>query len=291
MSTEKHVAVVTGSSNGFGRDTVELFLREGWRVFATMRGADAKNAKAAGELRALGAEIVELDVTSDASVNAAAKTILAASDGRVDVLVNNAGTGHFGFVEAHTPQSAEKQFATNVVGPLRVNRAFLPSMRARKSGLVVYVGSVVGRLIYPFSGIYVASKFAIEALAESAAYELRPFNVDVAIVQPGAYATNIFSSIVLPDDAARLAEYAVLDKHFETLNAGLGSATQGKSSTEVADAIVALAKAPAGARPLRTVVGGDPRANQINDLTAPIQRSILTDFGFTDLLLAEPAAV
>jgi NAD(P)-dependent dehydrogenase (short-subunit alcohol dehydrogenase family) len=291
MSTEKHVAVVTGTSNGFGRDTAELFLREGWRVFATMRAIDGKNAKAAAELREFGADVVELDVTSDASVDAAAKTILAASGGRVDVLVNNAGTGHFGFVEAHTPQSAEKQFATNVIGPLRVNRAFLPSMRARKSGLVVYVGSVVGRLIYPFSGIYVASKFAIEALAESAAYELRPFGVDVAIVQPGAYATNIFSSIVLPDDAERLKDYSLLAPHFEALNAGLGHATEGKSSTEVADAIVALAKAPAGTRPLRTVVGGDPRANQINELTAPIQRSILTDFGFNDLLTPEPAAV
>ena len=99
----------------------------------------------------------------------------------------------FGFVEAFTPASAEAQFATNVFGPLRVNRAFLPGMRERKAGLIVYVSSVVGRVALPFGGIYTASKWALEALAEVSSYELAPFGVDIAIVQPDFHASGTAS--------------------------------------------------------------------------------------------------
>src|ERR1700677_4178306 len=163
-------AVVPGASSGFGRLTAQTLAADGWRVYATMRNVATTNAAAAADLKQAGTSVVELDVTSDASVDAAAKAILSEA-GAVDVLVNNAGTGFFGITEAFTPASAEQQFATNVIGPLRVNRAFLPAMRERRSGLVVYVSSVVGRMIIPFTGIYTASKWAIEALAETSSYE------------------------------------------------------------------------------------------------------------------------
>ena len=137
----QRTAVVTGASSGFGKLTAQAFAADGWRVYATMRNAGAKNAASAADLRKAGINVVELDVTSDASVDAAAKTILGEA-GTIDVLVNNAGTGHFGIAEAFTPAAVEAQFATNVVGPLRVNRAFLPSMREHKRGLVVFVSSV-----------------------------------------------------------------------------------------------------------------------------------------------------
>ena len=131
--TEKRTAVITGASSGFGLLTAKAFAAAGWRVYATMRDAAGRNAGVAGELRTLGIGIAELDVTDDASVEAAAKTILGEA-GAVDVLVNNAGTAFFGIQEAFTPAAVERQFATNVFGPLRVNRAFLPAMRERRGG-------------------------------------------------------------------------------------------------------------------------------------------------------------
>jgi NAD(P)-dependent dehydrogenase (short-subunit alcohol dehydrogenase family) len=279
----QRTAVVTGASSGFGRLTAQTLATDGWRVYATMRNVATTNAAAAAGLKKAGISVVELDVTSDASVDAAAKTILSEA-GAVDVLVNNAGTGFFGIEEAFTPAAAEQQFATNVIGPLRVNRAFLPSMRERRNGLVVYVSSGVGRMIIPFAGIYTASKWALEALAETASYELAPFGVDVAIVEPGAYATDIFGKITGADDTARVTAYGDVVKYSEQLNEWLAASAKERDPQEVADAIVRLAKAPAGTRALRTVVPENPAVEAINNAVAPIQREIIKGSGMEALL-------
>jgi NAD(P)-dependent dehydrogenase (short-subunit alcohol dehydrogenase family) len=279
----QRTAVVTGASSGFGRLTAQTLATDGWRVYATMRNVATTNAAAAAGLKKAGISVVELDVTSDASVDAAAKTILSEA-GAVDVLVNNAGTGFFGIEEAFTPAAAEQQFATNVIGPLRVNRAFLPSMRERRNGLVVYVSSGVGRMIIPFAGIYTASKWALEALAETASYELAPFGVDVAIVEPGAYATDIFGKITGADDTARVTAYGDVVKYSEQLNEWLAASAKERDPQEVADAIVRLANAPAGTRALRTVVPENPAVEAINNAVAPIQREIIKGSGMEALL-------
>jgi NAD(P)-dependent dehydrogenase (short-subunit alcohol dehydrogenase family) len=273
----QRTAVVTGASSGFGKLTAQAFAADGWRVYATMRNTSTKNAESAADLRKAGVNVVELDVTSDGSVDAAAKTILSEA-GAVDVLVNNAGTGHFGYLEAFTPASVEAQYATNVVGPLRVNRAFLPTMRERKRGLIVFVSSVVGRFASPFGGVYASSKWALEALAETASYELASFGVDVAIVEPGAFATEIFGKVVGPDDADRAAAYSSLDEANAAFSASLGEQAQTRDPQEVADAILVLANAPAGSRPLRTTVPPNPGVDAINAAVAPIQREILSSF-------------
>jgi len=195
--SESPVAVVTGTSTGFGYDTARLLVEAGNVVFGTMRDVAGRNAEPAKALERLGVTVVDLDVTDGVSVERGTAKIVDAA-GRVDVLVNNAGTAHFGTAEAFTPASLERQFATNVVGPFRLARAFLPGMRERRTGLVVFVGSVVGRFTMPFNGIYSSSKWAIEALAEAFSYELRPFGVDVAIGEPGAYATNIGNVMIRP---------------------------------------------------------------------------------------------
>jgi NAD(P)-dependent dehydrogenase (short-subunit alcohol dehydrogenase family) len=270
------VAVVTGTSTGFGYDTSRLLAAAGHRVYATMRDKDGRNAAAAAALTALGVAVIELDVTDQASVDRAAAEILT-SAGHVDVLVNNAGTAHMGTAEAFTPASLERQFATNVTGPFRLSRAFLPSMRARKSGLVIFLSSVVGRFVVPFTGVYTASKYAIEALAESFSYELRPFGVDVAIVEPGAYATNIFNAMIGPDDPQRLTEYGDVAKTIDAIGAGL--AKSAGQPIEVAEAIAALVAAPAGTRPLRTTVPAGSSADAINAAILPIQNATLEAFG------------
>ena len=164
-------------------------------------------------------------------------------------------------------------------------------MRERRSGLIVYVSSVVGRMVVPFMGVYSASKWALEALAESSSYELRPFGVDVALVEPGAYGTNVFASMVSPDDTARLAAYGDVGKIFEQLGAGLAESAEGRSVDDIGNAILALANAPAGTRPLRTIVPENPAIAQINEHAAPIQRDILAGYGLGALLAPEAAAV
>jgi NAD(P)-dependent dehydrogenase (short-subunit alcohol dehydrogenase family) len=280
--------VITGTSTGFGNETARILAAAGHNVYATMRDVTGRNAGPARELAALGITTVELDVTDQTSVDRGAAQILAAA-GHVDVLVNNAGTAHFGTAEAFTPESLERQFAANVTGPFRVSRAFLPGMRENRSGLVIFISSTVGRIVIPFGGVYTASKWAIEALAESFSYELRPFGVDVAIVEPGAYATNIFNAVNLPDDAERLASYGEVGKSIDKINAVFAS-TLGKQG-EVAEAIAALVATPAGTRPLRTAVPAASPATTINDFVAPIQRGVLERFGLTELLPKVPAAV
>jgi NAD(P)-dependent dehydrogenase (short-subunit alcohol dehydrogenase family) len=157
-------------------------------------------------------------------------------------------------------------------------------MRAKKSGLVVFVSSVVGRFVVPFGGIYVASKWALEALAETLSYEVAPFNIDVAIVEPGAYPTEIFGNTFAADDAAVVASYGDVAKVAEQVSAGLGASAAGKDPKDVADAILRLANAPAGQRPLRTPVPAHPAAEAINAATAPVQREVLKGFGLGALL-------
>ena len=287
MSTSL-VTVITGTSSGFGYDTARVLAADGHRVFATMRDVTGRNAEPARALSALGASVVELDVTDDASVERGAARVLDAA-GRVDVLVNNAGTAHFGTTEAFTPQSFERQLATNVIGPFRVSRAFLPGMREHRSGLVIFVSSIAGRFVIPFTGLYTASKWAVEGLAEAFSYELRPFGIEVAIVEPGPYATHIGNVTVMPDDAARLASYGDVAKGIETVGAALGARI--RDPIEVAEAIAALVGMPPGSRPLRTVSPADSPIAAVNEETAPIQRRALEAYGFGPLLSPRAAVV
>jgi len=283
MSAITRTAVITGANSGFGRLTAETLHADGWNVFAAMRNVETRNAGAAAELRAKGISVVELDVTSDASVDAAALTVFDQA-GAVDLLVNNAGTAHFGILEAHTPASVEAQYAVNVVGPLRVNRAFLPAMRAAKKGLVVFVSSVVGRLTFPYGGLYASSKWALEGLAETAQYELSQFNIDVAIVEPGAFATEIFGKVIGADDTDRVAEYgAFAQEANERMNAAMASMI-GRPPQDVADVILKLANAPAGRRAFRTVVPENEGVEAINAAIAPIQRGVIVGIGLEDVL-------
>src|SRR5258707_1052541 len=189
--------LITGASSGFGRDTAETLFRAGHTVYASMRGAQGKNREAAEALRKLGIMTVELDVSDDASVEAGVKKVLAEA-GKIDVLINNAGIGSAGVTEAFTAEQAEVVFETNVIGLLRVTRAVLPSMRENRDGLIINIGSVLGRVTFPFFGIYGASKFAVEALTDSLRYEVSQLGVEVVVVQPSAYPTNFLTSIQMP---------------------------------------------------------------------------------------------
>jgi NADP-dependent 3-hydroxy acid dehydrogenase YdfG len=168
--------LITGASSGFGRITAEALARAGHTVFASMRDPTAKNRLHAQGLRQQGIAVVELDISSDNSVDQAVKEVLAEA-GRIDVLINNAGIASAGITEAFTADQAKVVFNTNVVGLLRTNRAVLPTMRARGDGLIINIGSILGRVTFPFFGIYGASKFAVEALTDSLRYEVSQLGV------------------------------------------------------------------------------------------------------------------
>ena len=273
--------LVTGASSGFGRDTAETLARAGHRVFASMRDTSGRNRDAAAALHAAGVGVVELDVTDDASVNAAVAAVLAEA-GTIDVLVNNAGIAAAGVTEAFSAEQARALFDTNVVGILRTVRAVLPGMRAAGAGLVINIGSVLGRVTFPFFGLYGASKFAVEALTDTLRYEVSQLGVDVVLVQPSAYPTNMYASILQPADAATAASYgeigAIPGKMFETFTA-MFSAENAPNPHDVAAAVADLVAASRGSRPARTVVGQAFGADTLNAATAPVQHGVVDALG------------
>jgi len=255
----EQIILVTGSTSGFGRLMVETLARQGYIVFAGMRAAAGKNAPAAEELRALAQrerlalQIVEIDVTDDASVERAIAVIIETA-GRLDVVVNNAGVAYSGPLEAFTLEQVRQQFETNVFSVLRVNRAVLPQMREQGSGLLLQIGSIVGRLGMPYLGLYGATKFALEGLTESYRSELAPFGIDAAILEPGTFPTSISANRQVAADAERLALYqAAMNAFTAPFYAENRSATP-PDPQEVAEAVARVIAQPAGERPLRTVV-------------------------------------
>jgi NAD(P)-dependent dehydrogenase (short-subunit alcohol dehydrogenase family) len=184
---ESPVALITGCSTGIGFETALLLARGGYRVFATMR-----NLKKSGSLREAAKdtslEIIALDVDKPASVKAAVSTVLKKA-GRIDALINNAGWGAFGAMEEFSDAEIRAQYETNLFGLLRVTREILPAMRRQKQGRIVNIGSLAGKMTFAGIGLYCSSKHAVEALTESLRLELRPFNIEVAVVEPGTIQT------------------------------------------------------------------------------------------------------
>ena len=179
--------LITGCSSGIGRATAEHLAGRGYDVYATARRLDSL-----AELEARGCRTLALDVTDDESVRAAVEQVEREAGG-VDVLVNNAGYGRSGAVESIPIDDVRDQFDTNVLGYLRMAHAVLPGMRARRSGRIVNISSVAGRVTMPGSGVYSASKFAIEAISDALRYELGGFGIRVVVVQPGPIRTEFTS--------------------------------------------------------------------------------------------------
>ncbi len=183
VAAPEQVVLVTGASSGIGKTTAEYLAARGYRVFGGARRPDAVSPLP-------GAELVALDVTDDASVNAAVAHVLEKA-GRIDALVNNAGSSILGAVEETSIDQARSLLETNVLGVLRMSQAVLPAMRRQHAGRIVNVSSVVGFLPSPYMAVYAASKHAIEGLSESMDHEVRGFGVRVVLVEPGFTRTNI----------------------------------------------------------------------------------------------------
>ena len=216
------VVLITGCSSGFGKLAAVELAANGHNVFATMREINGKNREVANELRANPMiKVVELDVTSDGSVNRAVEQVAAESP--PDVVIHNAGIGVNGVAEGSTTEQLSHVMDVNLIGVHRLNRAILPQLRSRRTGLLIYVSSGLGRTVLPYLSSYCASKFALEAYAESLAYEVSTHGIDTVILQPGAYPSNFRANILDPDDPLRLADYPIeqaeaLANHEDTRN-------------------------------------------------------------------------
>ncbi len=178
------VVLITGASAGFGNLAVKELLKQGHTVYAGARRIEKMR-----DIEKLGAKIHKMDVTSDEDVNAVVADIIKNED-KIDVLVNNAGYGGYGMVEAVPLEEAQRQFDANVFGLARVTKAVLPHMRSKKSGTIINMSSVVGRAGSPMIGWYGASKHAVEALSDALRAEVKGFGIKVALIEPGAMRTE-----------------------------------------------------------------------------------------------------
>ncbi|MGA7157471.1 MAG: SDR family oxidoreductase [Acidobacteriaceae bacterium] len=243
--------LITGCSAGIGRATAEMFAANRWNVVATMRAPEAAGKLAEKE----NVLVTALDVTDESSIVAAVKQA-EKRFGAIDVLVNNAGYGLYGLLEATSLEFIRKQFETNVVGLLAATRAVVPGMRKRCSGVVVNVGSIAGKMTYPLGTMYNGTKFAVEGISEALRFELHEIGVRVKLIEPGIVYTNFFNATEFKNDES-LLEYQPLMQKFAAAMEQITK--QGTAVGEVAEAIYEAATD--GTDRLRYLVGDDAKSH------------------------------
>jgi NAD(P)-dependent dehydrogenase (short-subunit alcohol dehydrogenase family) len=292
----KQVIVITGASSGLGALAARALAKAGHIVYASMRETTGRNAKQVEAVKQFAADnkvdlrTVELDVASQESADLAIQRIVA-DNGRLDVIIHNAGHMVFGPTEAFTPDQLAQLYDINVLSTQRVNRAALPVLREQGKGLVVWVGSTSTRGgTPPYLGPYFAAKAGMDAIAVSYAGELARWNIESTIVVPGAFTsgTNHFAHSGSPEDKARLEEYESgptanlakqIMKGFEL------TAAEDADVSEVAKAIVRVVDMPFGTRPFRVHI--DPAqdgAEIVNGVADRVRAELLRNMGLRDLL-------
>ena len=290
------IIVITGASSGFGALAARALATAGHTVYAGMRATTTRNAAAVEVARAYATEhkvdlrTVELDVQSDASVEAGIAQIISEA-GRLDVVIHNAGHMSFGPAEAFTPEQFAQLYDVNVLSTQRVNRAALPHMRQQHKGLVVWISSSSARGgTPPYLSPYFAAKAAMDSLAVSYAGELARWGIETSIVVPGAFTkgTNHFLHSGSPADEARAAEYANGPTASIPEIAMKGLAALEPADADVADvarAIADVVKAPYGNRPFRVHI--DPSqdgAEIVNAMADRVRAEMFRRIGLADLL-------
>jgi short-subunit dehydrogenase len=178
------VAIITGASSGMGKSTAFELYQKGYKVYGMARRTEKMN-----DLKEKGMEVVSLDLTKDETIVDAVNTVLE-KEGRIDVIINNAGYGSYGSVEEVPIAEAKRQFEVNIFGLARITQLVLPTMRKQKSGRIVNISSMGGKMYTPFGAWYHATKYALEGWSDCLRLEVKPFGIDVAIVEPGGIQTE-----------------------------------------------------------------------------------------------------
>ncbi|MCL1059250.1 SDR family oxidoreductase [Shewanella gelidimarina] len=280
--------LITGTSSGFGREMAIALAQSGHRVYAAMRCLKGKNNTSAAAFMDLSETLegqiipLEMDVTSDASVENALVTVANDLSGTLDVVINNAGCYIGGLNETFTSSQVQQMFDTNLLGPLRVMRAVLPTIRQQGKGTIINVTSSLSNFVLPLSGLYTASKTALETVTESYAYELAPLGIETLIVQPGAFNTGIMEKSHAPDESERASGYGATLNQTENMIQQFMALVQdsffNNSPKMVADSVVALLERPYGSRPFRTLVDPSVLGGQVamlNDQLEHAQQTFL----------------
>lgn len=239
----ERVAIVTGSSSGIGFETSLMLAKNGFKTYATMRNlSKSEKIRTIGNDKNLSIEVGQLDVTSEHSVEEAISAIVE-QEGRIDVLVNNAGYGLMGPAEELTIDEIRDQFETNVFGVLRTTKKVLPVMRENRHGTIINLSSIVGKVGIPAMSGYVSSKFALEGLTESMRYELEPFGIKMVLIEPGVIKTNFLNSSVFSKNSLDpTSPYRTL---LQKMGEDFGTKFEnGASPTEVANVILQVAISP-----------------------------------------------
>ena len=295
------VILITGTSTGFGRTAAETLAQRGYKVFATMRDISGRNASTAQQLRSLAAgkgwdlDVLEMDVTDDVSVNQAVRQALLRA-GRIDVVINNAGIAALGITEGYTVEQFQQVLEVNLFGAVRVNRAVLPAMRRQRSGLLIHVSSGAGRGVVPGFGVYSASKFALEAVADAYQFELPAFGIDSVLVEPGVHRTPILEKVLAPADQNRVAEYGSTAEAIARVKSVLedaSSAPETPGPEAVVEAFVRLIETRAGERPFRTVPTAaiEPLLRPYNALSDTMRDTLARMFQVPELSVRQEGAL
>ncbi len=227
------VALVTGSSSGIGYETALLLARNGFDTFATMRNMNkSKEITEVSKKEDLPLKVMQLDVNDDRSVADAINNILNEKKS-IEVVVNNAGYGLMGSVEDNSLDEIKAQFDTNFFGAIRVIKEVIPIMRKQRTGTIVNVSSVAGRIGFPMGSAYVSSKFALEGLSESISYELKQFGIKIVLIEPGVINTNF--AFVTPKKAleANSSYSQLMNKMEENLFSTIANGTPPKDVANV----------------------------------------------------------
>lgn len=249
--------LITGTSAGFGKLIAVTMAKEGHSVIAAMRNVTTKNAAAAAALNAFpNIEVVEMDVTSTDSVNTAIEKTVK-KYGQIDVLVNNAGIGAVGFLEATSIEQMKSVFEVNLWGYIRTIQATLPVMRRQGAGLIINISSSLGILSVPYMAPYVGTKYAIEGMTESLQYEIKKFGIEAVTVMPGPFPTEIAGKSLGPDRIEILAAYgeAEINKMQQFGGIMYSNIMEHQiENQEVADAVKKVIGLKPGTRPSQTLV-------------------------------------
>jgi NAD(P)-dependent dehydrogenase (short-subunit alcohol dehydrogenase family) len=271
MKQDKKVILITGASAGMGKEFAKQLLQDGHIVYGAARRLDKMD-----DIRQLGVRILSMDVTDDASMVRAVGDIIGA-EGRIDVLINNAGFGSYGAVEDVPLKDARYQLEVNVFGAARLIQLVLPYMRQQHFGRIINISSIGGKIALPFGGWYHASKFALEALSDSLRVEVEPFGIDVVVIEPGGIKTE-WGGIAM-DNLIKISggtEYAPLAKKLAVMLNSIDDKVPGPG------VIARLVKSAIDARKPKTRYAGGYMAK-----AALLMRKLLSDRQFSKMMLSQ----
>jgi short-subunit dehydrogenase len=281
--------ILTGASSGLGLNTAKYLCAKGYHVIATMRDIANRNSTVKNELLQYAMthdgriDVLELDITCDKSIAVFIETVVTNAS-NIYCLINNAGLGALGFIESFSLAQAKQVFDVNFFGLLNLTNAMLPIFRKNNDSLIINISSAGGRLCFPFLGLYNASKYALEGLSETWRMELSHMGIDICLIEPGAYPSELHNNRLIPSKAEIINEYGDLkNAPMEMVNSmveAFSKMDELPDSDEIAIKIEELIELSFGSRPIRSVVGkvATDGIRELNNETKIRQEQLLNSF-------------